>query len=177
MQHLGLLSIILYWAYVLGIIARDRKNPAVPISDYMLSGVRRYLYILIAAVSFTLFYLFCIYWLLPEYNLATYVYVLMTVAYVTQLITTFTVRIGRTKQLVHDMAARISGIVAFLLLPIVAFSGEVTTTEKYILLAIYAVLTGFGWHLRRVNRPNYLPLQLGLFGSYYAAIMYLTYFS
>jgi len=175
MQHLGLLSIIIYWAYVLGVVAHDRKDPSVPISDYMLTGKRRSFYLVAASVGFTLFYIFNIYWLLPEYELATYMYVLMTIAYLMQLCTTFTVRTGRIKTSFHDMTARISGIIAFLLLPVIAFSGIVTNAEKNALLVLYVLFTIAGWHLRSVNRAFYLPMQLVLFGSFYAVIMYLSY--
>jgi hypothetical protein len=175
MQHLGLISIIIYWTYVLGVIAHDRKAPAVPISDYMESGLRRKLYRSLAVVSFSLYGVFSFGWFIPTYDLGLFSYGLMGLAYITQMITTFSPRTNRKGQFIHDMAARISGIAAFILIPMVAFSPFVSSSEKTVLFISYAVLTMFGWYLRRVNRYYYLPLQIGLFGYYYALIMYLTY--
>jgi multidrug transporter EmrE-like cation transporter len=175
MQHVALISILIYWTYVLGVIARDKKAPAVPISDYMETGRERILYKLIAVTSFTLYGFFTFFWFIPTYDLGLYAYLLMGLAYITQMITTFTLRTNRKGQFIHDMAARISGIAAFILIPMVAFSSFVTSTEKLLLLISYAIMTVIGTYLRRVNRYYYLPLQIGLFGFYYAIILYLTY--
>jgi hypothetical protein len=176
MQHLGLLSIIIYWSYILSVVAYDRRGLSTPICDHVLNGKRRLVYLIIAPVSFSLFYAFCIFWLLPTYSLGFYAYILITMAYLAQLTTTFVAHTDTNRnQAIHDLSARISGTAAFLLLPIIALSGFIAGTERYVLLGVYGVLTIIGGYLMRGNQPYTLPVQLFIFTSFYAVIMYLTY--
>ncbi len=176
MIHLGLISTIFYWSYVLVIIYENYRNASVPISDYMLTGYRRKLYVSVATVSFSLFYVFTIFWLLPSYQLHWSSYILMSLAFVFQIATTWIVRNEkRLNQYWHDMTARISGILAFILLPYIAFSPVATQPTIATILVLFPLLIVLGGYLRRVNRRYYLPLQVTLFGTYYALIILATY--
>jgi len=175
MQQIGPLSFLLYWSVVGYIVYPRWRGPAVPISEYVTSGNLKKLYQLASVISFTGYALFCIYWLFPEYDVHYSAAVLILFSYITQMLTTFTIRSERKSQFWHDWYARLSGTAAICLLPFLAASDSAPGYLVTITWVSFPLMIALGTYLRRVNRTYFMPLQIGLFLYYHLLIIGFTY--
>lgn len=134
-------------------------------------------YILLFSVTLPILIAFFVGWFVPYFNVSIWFSVCIIASAITQLACTLVPEVGGRKTTYHRLLA---GTSALLLLPPLAFilaadsipaiGRYITLTSLLIMVAIVATLA-----VRKNKRSYNLLLQIGYFGAFFAAILYVSY--
>lgn len=173
MQHLVIVSELLYWVPLAYILLRFGTNRHSAISDHVASGTPRKIYNPTAILSMTLFLIFCYGWLFPEYEIGPLGYILIGIAYVGMVITTFLPRISYLVP--HDMSAGLAGSAISFILLLFVFNDNVTEGVRMLIVLTYAIMAITGPFMLHKHRKNFFMYQLAYFLSFHICIVFLAY--
>jgi len=129
MQHLVIVSELLYWVPLAWILLHFGVNRHTTISDHVACGTPRTIYTPTALLSMTLFLIFCYAWLFPAYNIGLLGYLLIGIGYTGMVITTFLPRISYLFP--YDMSAGLAGSAISFLLLLFVFNDTVSGSVRY----------------------------------------------
>jgi hypothetical protein len=174
MKQLGIISIVLYWSTAVFVLYTKRLGSSYAISDHVTTGFFRKLYLVLSLISFMLFFMFGLFWLLPEFNSNVVGYVLLVIALIAEVITTLVPRLG-TRIKAHDTFANIAGTTASLILPLLALSSVTNNIQDIVLWSTTATIVAIGIYIREVNRSNYLHFQVLFYVLFHSAILFVAY--
>ncbi len=173
MQHLIIAAEVLYWlplVFILVYYGTDRHSA---ISDHVASGTPRRIYTPTTTISMTLFLIFCFTWLFPEYGIGPAGYVLVGIAYIGMIITTFLPRISYLVS--HDTSAGLAGTAISFLLLLFVFNESVLQSVRVVIILSYVLMATTGPLLLNKNRKNFFLYQTTYFAVFHACIVLLAY--
>lgn len=175
MQHLGLLSIILFWMLVASILYRWGTDSNKSISDHVAEGMQHAIYTPGAYLYLGLMTWFLYGWLLPHLQAEWFDYSLLGVS-VASLFAVFSV--PRTQRLAkaHDRLTTLLGCAIFLLVGSLSYRHLDGAWANAAAVGIFTMLVS-GTYLLSRGRRNYLQTEVFYFAMFHLLVLLLTYSS
>jgi hypothetical protein len=174
-QHLILVSTLIYWALIVYVVLRWTESAQESISDHVKHGFRRNLYVSVTATSVSLLATFLAFWFIPEFELPAIAYLFVACAAIAEIATTFIPRINNSIK-IHDNLANTAGISILLFNCLILLSHQVATELAYVVGLFSFAMLILGFRLRVYGRRHYLSQQIAYYGLFNLGILLVTYF-
>ncbi len=176
MQHIGPLSLFLFWLTLLFVFKKWGLHIHRTLSDHVKNGASRTVYMSSSYVTMTALSVFMLTWLLPHVRSSRVTYFFVIVSYVS-ILCVATIPRTQSKKHLHDMCAALMGSSLFLILLTIATLSSATDSLKWVVGIACVPMCIIGVSALQYDRKYYLLYQGAYYLIFTIMIILLTYSS